>query len=313
MPRVDVVGLGMCCLDVVIKLGEMPTWERGGQVTGFAIQGGGPAGTAMAAAARLGAKSGYIGPFGNDAQGNMKADILRTQGVDVSRAVTQDHPERQIAIVYVHEDSAERVFAPLADLFSQRLEPEQLDLKYLSQAAYLLLDGFYPEAAIRASHCMHTHGKKVVLDMEKPADGIKARISELVRLSDILICGEGGLAYLSGQKDLPSAAQAVLEMGPEVIVETRGHAGCHTFSGQDRFHTHAFRVPAVNTTGAGDVFHGAYIAGLLRGMDLGATALFAAAASALTCTKFQGPERIPDVETVRKFLADNGNGVQNRI
>jgi ribokinase len=95
-------------------------------------------------------------------------------------------------------------------------------------------------------------------------------------------------------------------MSPRVVVETLGADGSLTTTRHDSFHTPAFRVNVVNTTGAGDVFHGAYLVGLLEGWDAKATALFASAAAALTCTSLGGPGRIPSSDAVRTFLARQG-------
>ena len=300
--KVDMVGIGLRCVDVVIRLGAMPDWETGGRMSGFAIQGGGPAGTAMAAASRLGVRAGYIGPFGNDALGRIKTSTLARYGVDLSRSFIRNAPESQVSVVYVHESTGERVFAPLEALFHEDLDAGELDMDYISSAEYLLLDGFYPEAALAAAGQMRRAGKSTVLDMEKPSGGVLQRIEELAAASDILICGEGGMEHLTGEKDPATAARGVMAMGPRLVVETLGAKGSRTFTSERSFFTPAFDVPVVNTTGAGDVFHGAYLAGLLMKMDLKSTAIFASAVSAITCTRLEGFDRLPDLATVNEFL-----------
>ena len=99
-----------------------------------------------------------------------------------------------------------------------------------------------------------------------------------------------------------AAAAAVLKMGPRVFVQTEGAAGCYTMAAGDWFHTPAFQIDAVDTTGAGDVFHGAYIVGMLNGWDLRRVALFASAVAALKCTKLGGRSGIPDMAETLTFL-----------
>ena len=305
MDGVDVVGIGLRCLDVVLTMSEMPDWKQGGWVSDFRLQGGGPVGTALVAASVLGARAGFIGTIGSDDIGTIKKKSLTDYGVDISRTILLPHPENQVAFVYVHEKSGERVFAQNAHMRDYPLGTGQLDRDYITSARYLHLDGFYPQASTEAARWMREAGREVVLDMEKPkGERIEPWMPELLGLTDILICGEGGGRALTGIRDVYGAARAVLRMGPRVVVETTGAKGCFTVTGREAFHTPAFEVRAVNTTGAGDVFHGAYIVGLLSGWDEKLTAVFSSAASAITCTTLGGRNRIPTLHEVFGFLKD---------
>ena len=93
-------------------------------------------------------------------------------------------------------------------------------------------------------------------------------------------------------------------MGPEIVVVTRGEHGSYTVTGETAFATAAFPVAVVDTTGAGDVFHGAYLYGLLQGWDLVTTARFAGATAALKCTRLGGRAAIPGLPEVLAFLAE---------
>ncbi len=305
--RLDVVGIGLRCVDVVVTLTEMPDWAHGGWVDDFCLQGGGPVGTALVAASMLGVRAGFVGTIGGDEIGRIKRRSLTDYGVDISRAIALQKPENQVAFVYVHAAGGERVFVRNAHMRDYPLTVEQLDRDYITRARLLHLDGFYPEASITAARWMHEAGKEVVMDLEKPRDGtVKPHMRKLVGIADILICGEGGTRALTGIGDLTIATRAVLAMGPRVVVETLGADGSVTTTRDDSFHTPAFRVKVVNTTGAGDVFHGAYLVGLLKGWDARITALFASGAAALTCTSLGGSKRIPSLDAVKTFLARHG-------
>ena len=93
-------------------------------------------------------------------------------------------------------------------------------------------------------------------------------------------------------------------LGPSVVLVTQGQAGsvCHSNGGT--FHTPAFEVDVVDTTGAGDVFHGAFIHGLLQGWELGKAAEFASAVAAIKCRQLGGRAGIPTFEKTMEFLAD---------
>jgi sulfofructose kinase len=302
MKKLEIIGLGLRCLDIVMSCNEIPTWEKGGLVDAFTIQGGGPAGTAMAAASRLGAATGFVGTIGNDYISQIKRQSLSMYDIDISRIVERPFPENQIIFVYVHAETGERVFAMLANYLENPVTPAELDRDYLTAADYLLLDCYWPEADLQAARWMREAGKTVVIDMEKIAGPVSEWIRELIPLTDIVICGEGFAGAFSGEHDIYKAGRALLAAGPRIVVETIGARGSYTITAKEAFHTPAFDVPVVNTTGAGDVFHGGYIVGMLKGWDLRTVARFASAVSAITCTRLGGFDRFPAYEDVESFL-----------
>jgi sulfofructose kinase len=303
MEALDIVGLGLSTLDVLMRLGEMPTWERAGAVSAFGLDGGGPVGTACVAAARLGARVGYVGTAGNDTSAELKLRSFREAGVDLSRLAVRDAPESQVIFVYVNAQTGERLFAPLHNFGSLPLQPGELDRDYITSAQYLHLDGCHMEAALQAAQWMRAAGKRVSIDCAR-TDGapVSPRMAELVRHVDVLICGSGFGQSLTGCADVWQAGKAMLAFGPSLVVQTEGKDGSYTFSAGDCFHTPAFEVDVVDTTGAGDVFHGACLVGLLRGWDLRRIATFATAVSALKCTRLGGRRGIPTLAETFSFL-----------
>jgi len=125
-----------------------------------------------------------------------------------------------------------------------------------------------------------------------------------VRETDILICGSGFGKSLTGEDDIRQAGRAMLAKGPRVVVQTMGVDGSYTVSAAGEFHTPAFQVDVVDTTGAGDVFHGAYLVGLVRGWDLEKTATFASAVAAIHCTVLGNRKGIPSMDQVETFLRE---------
>ncbi|MFH1086700.1 MAG: PfkB family carbohydrate kinase [Chloroflexota bacterium] len=303
MADLQIVGLGMAVLDVLIRLREMPSWERGGGFSALRLDGGGPVGTAMVAAARLGARVGFVGTAGNDQLAELKLASFVQDGVDLSRLVRRDRPEDQVVLVYVDEQTGERVFAGLRGLERRPLLPEELDRDYITSAEFLHLEGFHTQAALQAAQWMRAAGKRVCLDGSR-TDGrpLQPHMTELVHHVDILICGTGFGRSLTGRADLWEAGEAILGLGPQIVVQTEGKDGSYTTTASERFHLPAFDVQVVDTTGAGDVFHGAYLVGLLHGWDLRSVGLFATAVSALKCAQLGGRRGIPRFNDVIAFL-----------
>lgn len=303
MANCDIVGVGMSTLDVLLRVGDMPTWEAPGRLADFRLDGGGPVATACVAAARLGARVGYVGTKGNDTAGELKTRFLADAGVDISRIVETGMPEDQVICVYVQEGTGERVFSGLKRLGEAKLPMESLDREYIQAAKYLHLDGYHGDCARQAATWVHEAGGLVCLDGRR-SDGhpLPQTLVELIRQVDILICGAGFCQSLSGDENIWTAGPKALEHGPRIVVETRGEEGAYTFTAGEEFHTPAFEVDVVDTTGAGDVFHGAYLVGLLQGWNLRDTALFATAVSASKCTKLGGRAGIPCFEDALDFL-----------
>ncbi len=310
MGNIQIVGLGLTTIDILLRIGELPTWEKGGQARDLRFDGGGLVGTALVAAARLGARTGYIGTCGCDAAAQMKLAFLTCDGVDVSRVMRRETPEDQVVLVCVNEHTGERVFTFRDRLDAQPLEVAELDRDYITSAGFLHIDGFHYAAAMQAAAWMRAAGKPVMLDASK-ADGpmdepARAHMRTLVAVTDVLISGAGFAQALSGKPDRREAMAGVLALGPRVFVQTEGEDGCYTLTAQEYFHTPAFRVAVVDTTGAGDVFHGAYLVGLLKGWDTHQTAEFACAVAALKCTHLGGRSGIPRLEEVMAFLHGKG-------
>jgi sulfofructose kinase len=304
MSEYDVIGLGMSAVDVAIQLEHMPTWENPGRISGFTLADGGAAGTACYVAATFGLRTGFIDTFGTDEMGARKKRSLEQVGVDISRMVRREGPEDNIVIVYVQEQTAERCFAFNKAMWTHPIRPEELDRGYIKSASYLHMDGSHVQASIEAARWAHQEGKTVVLDAGKDQP-LSPEMQALVAETDILICGSGFAPKLTGKKDIWEAGRAALKKGPHIVVQTEGVNGSYTTSAEEEFHTKAFKVDVVDTTGAGDVFHGAYLVGLVRGWNLQQIATFASAVSAIHCTVLGNRKGIPSLEQVKQFLHEH--------
>lgn len=301
------VGLGLATVDVIIRLKEMPHWDHAPGFSDFEIQGGGMTGTAMVAASRLGLRAGFLGTAGTDPLGETKVKFLTDDRVAVERLVRRQGKEHQIILVYVHEETGERRFSALRGFGSAVLKPDEVDREYLTSADYLFVDGYHFEAACQAAEWMHEAGRTVVMDGGMSSGSRSPEFGDLLEHVDILISGSGFAAASTGITDAEKSGRAILQRGPRVYVQTEGSEGCYTVTDDDFFHTPAFPVEVIDTTGAGDTFHGAYLVGLDRGWSLRDTALFASAAAAMKCRRLGGRAGIPDRESVLSFLEDRGH------
>lgn len=304
MKRVRVVGLGMAYLDILIRAERLPTWEASAVLDGLAIEGGGPVATALVAVQRLGLQTGFIGTYGSDRLGQIKMQTLVENGVDVSQSIRRDGPENEAVLVTVHSGTGERLFSSHRSPPNPPLSSSELSRAYITAADALHLDGKHAEAALQAAGWMRAEGKPVMLDGGATQGPVPDDMKALVRSVDILICGNGFGPALTGVADLWETGRMLLDWGPKVVVQTEGANGCYTVTKEEHFHTPAFPVEVVDTTGAGDVFHGAFLFGMLQKWDLPQIVRFSAAVSAIKCTRLGGRPGIPTYQETMKFLQE---------
>ena len=301
--RLEVIGLGLAIVDVVLRVERMPDWDDPRGLLDFALADGGPAGTACFVASTFGLRTGFVDTVGADELGQHRRRSLERAGVDTSRLVPREGPEDHVVVVYVDASTGERVFSFRRGFLSRPLDAAELDRDYLSSARFLHVDGSHSEAALAAARWMKQSGGTVVLDAAATRHKVLEPARALVAETDVLICGSGFAPMLTGESDLWHAGRAALELGPRVVVQTEGAEGSYTVARDAEFHTPAFEVPVVDTTGAGDTFHGAYLVGLARGWGLERCASFSSAVAALHCTVLGNRKGIPSMDEAEALMA----------
>ncbi|MGQ9493439.1 MAG: carbohydrate kinase family protein [Anaerolineae bacterium] len=298
----DVVGLGYCAWDYLGIVEHIPEFDSPtANLADFAASGGGPVATALVTLARLGAQTGFIGAVGDDEPGLRCKQAFEQEGVSLQRMRIQLGARTPICMILVQADSGRRViFCYRGTCHQIALQPE--DYSYISTARFLHLDGHHIGAAIQAAQCMHEAGGTVVLDANRP----RPHLDELLPWVDVLITNAYFLSAYTGQQNLDQAAQLLLQNGVRIVVTTLGERGCKCFTSEGQSYLPGFSVPIVDTTGAGDAFHGAFIYGLLHDWPLEQTASFANAVAALNCTALGGRAALPRLEQVFAFLQSTG-------
>ncbi len=294
----DVVGIGTPYYDMVINVSKMPGLDGATGANEAFYQGGGKVATAMAAAARLGRSAGMMAKVGENHRGQFIINDFRYNGVDTS-AIIVDAPgtSSPFCLSLSEEEHKTRIFIGKEGTAGELL-PEEIDYEYLGKAKYLHLENGRPASAAAALFARE-HGIVTVMD----ADNYQEGIVKLLPCLDVFIASEFFYRDMFGDLPYEEGCRKLLEAGPSTAIVTLGSRGSVGMTAQDGFfRTESFQVPVRDTTGAGDVFHGAYIVGLLEGMDAPECARFASAVSAIKCTCFGGRTGIPNRDTVQRFL-----------
>jgi sugar/nucleoside kinase (ribokinase family) len=271
---------------------------------------GGLCATALVAAARLGASCAYAGIIGLDEGSRFVLESFQREGVDVRHVLRREDAGPVRSIILVGE--AQRTRNIFYDTTLVRgADPKRPPKELILGARVLLVDRFGIAGMIRAARLARAAGIPVVADFESSGH---PRFRELLGLVDHVIVSREFACSLTGKREAREAVMALWHARRRVVVLTAGAEGCWFLESGGRAPQHlpAFPVKAVDTTGCGDVFHGAYAAMLARGLVLGERLRLASAAAALKALRHGGQSGAPSLEEVQDFLRQHGSRTRAR-
>lgn len=302
--RYDVLGMGVVAVDDLIYLDHYPKPDEVLDISRRERQCGGLTATALVAASRLGAKCAYAGILGEDTDSEIGIECLQKEGVDLEYLVRREgaRPIRSTILV----DTTKGLRTILCDLqgvvgAGEDHPPEEV----IESTKVLFVDNFGLEGMIRAARIARSMAIPVVADFGVIKD---PRFPELLDLIDHLVLALDYAQELTGATGHEEALKSLMCENREVVILTDGSNGCWALeSGGSLRHFPSFPVKVVDTTGCGDVFHGAYAAGLAMGRNLEERVRLASATAALKATKPGGQAGIPDLATVEAFLKERWN------
>jgi sulfofructose kinase len=292
-----IVAIGLATLDYLGRLPRFPEKNSKSVLDLLSVQGGGTAATAAAAAAKLGAKVQFIGKIGDDDFGRTIMRGMSDCGVDVRQMVIARGQKSPFSFVVVDSTDASRtVFHSPGDFGP--LSTDEMSWSWLEDVGVLLVDGRQMSAQVEAARRARARGATVLLD----ADSMRPGMEELMRASTVIIASEPFSESIAGDVSLERRLYRLRELGADVVAITRGEHGAIALHRDEVLRVPAFTVEAVDTTGCGDVYHGAFAYGLLQGQDLSSCMRFAAATAAIKCRAVGGREGLARLEEVLALL-----------
>lgn len=294
MMPLDVLCVGHASFDLVFGVPHHPAADEKIVADALLACGGGPAANAAITVARLGLKAGFGGYLGTDLYGERHLEELIEGGVD-TRSVVRGTSPTPLSAVLVKPDGKRALVNYKGDT---RPLPPQAFVPPATPARCILFDGHEPGLSEPALAWGKTRGASTVLD----AGSLHAGTEWLMFRVDHLVASEKFAAQWLGNDDPEQALAALAERSPCVVI-TLGERGLIWRCGAESGRLPAFPVEAVDTTGAGDVFHGTYAAGLAAGMDWPELLRYASAAGALCCTRLGARPGIPSRAEVEQILA----------
>ena len=296
----DVVGIGANSVDYVHLLPGYPqpfgTFAKM-KIEHQEILCGGQMATAMCACARLGLRAKYAGVTGTDENGRRVRTELRRRGIDLTDVIIRD-AQNQFAVILVDQTNGDRIVLWDRD---ERLWMRDRDIpvEAIAEARVLHVDDVDQNAAIRAALAAREHGVPVTSDIDRLTD----RTSELIDAVSIPIFAEHVPPRMTGGHDQEAALAALRRPHHRLLCVTLGENGAMALDADGVHRSPAFRVDAVDTTGAGDVFRAAFIYALLRHWSTDEILRFANAAAAVSCTRLGALGGIPSLGEIEALVA----------
>lgn len=298
----DVLGFGAVAVDDLVYLANHPQPNSKAPILDERRDGGGLAGTALVAAARLGARAAYGGVLGDDERSLYTIAALERDGVDCSTIRRQAGAGPIHSVVLVDTSTGDRVVLHnSAAVVAPRIADFQ---DVIPRCRVLFVDSTIIPFANDAIPIARGDGIPVVADLERtPTQDALAMGSHV----DHLIVGSAYAERATGLGDVPAQVRALRSARHTATVVTAGEHGSWymTAGSDDVYHVPAFPVTAVDTTGCGDVFHGAYAASIARGHSIAVALLVASAAAGIKATRRGGRAGIPTLAEVERLIASS--------
>jgi sulfofructose kinase len=295
----DVAGVGASCVDQVCRLPVFP--EAGGRRAKVRMQDqtrtcGGQIATALATCASLGLRATYLGVIGDDDDGRRIRRELAARGIDLGHMEVGRAASATATILL--DATGDRIVLWHRDP-SLRYPPDRLPADVIAASRVLHVDDVDVPAAIEAAKIARAHDIPITCDVDHVTPGTR----ELLQLVSHPVFAESVPTELTGEAGPERALRALRRVHPGRLVVTVGEKGAIALDGDTFLAAPGFPVSVVDSTGAGDVFRGAYIYGIVRGWSFERQLWFANAAAAVSCTKAGAMGGVPSMAEVEDLLA----------
>ncbi len=301
IPVVDVVGVGLNATDTLIRVPRFPALDSKLEFTSAVVGPGGQVASAMVACQFWGLRTRYIGKVGDDAAAELQRAELARAGVE-AHLVSVPGCASQAAYILIDETCGERTILWKRD---PRLAvwPEELNREWIVRARALLVDGHDTTAATAAAGWAREAGVPVIADIDNLYPGIEALLENV----DYLLASREFPARLTGEADLFASLPAIhREYRSRVAGVTLGKQGALAWDGARFHYAPAYRVDAVDTTGAGDIFHGAFVYSVVQHWPLAQALDFSCAAAGLNCAAVGARGGIAPLAEIERLMREGG-------
>jgi sugar/nucleoside kinase (ribokinase family) len=305
----DVLGIGLNATDTLLLVKEFPPYAGKVAFDREMLSPGGQVATAIVCCAKLGLRAKYVGTIGDDVRGDIQRQSLEGTGVDTSSLIVRKNCPNQTAYIVIDERTGERtVLWQRADCL--RLKPAEIQTEDIAAARMLHIDGYDIDAAAHAAKTAHENNVPVSIDVDTIYPGFES----VLKYVDYLVAGSGWPAKWTKEQDPFKALSKIqAEYGTKLAAMTLGDLGSLALYQGRWYYSPAYEVVCADTTGAGDVYHGAFCYAILSGMAMEKALEFSNAAAAINCTAIGARGHIPALSEIEALIAKGRTGEVRRL
>lgn len=297
-----IVGIGASVADTLYTVPSYPKEDTKMRALSSKQAGGGPCATGLVAASKLSMNAAYIGVLSTDANGAFLKKDFEKYGVSTDLITELDGYRSFTSVIWLCEDTATRTCVfDKGDLPPLVLNDAQK--RAIREADVLMVDGNEMDAALEAATIARANGTTVLYD----CGGLYPRVSELLALTDIMIPSEEFALGHTSAATAEDAARILFDRySPRVVVITQGKRGGILYNGKETVSYPIYPAEVKDSNGSGDVFHGAFAAGVVKGYGYEKCCHFASAVSAIKCMGVGARESVPSFDSVKSYMKENG-------
>ena len=271
MTKFDVIGFGALNIDTLLKVDKIASAEEESFIRDYTEACGGSAANTVVGLARLGCKVGFIGKVADDHEGNLQMDCFKAEGVNTDGIIHSPKGKSGVCLGFVDKKGARALY--INPGVNDIIESRELQYEYVSQTEILHLSSFVGEKSFRAQKKVLSslpEGVKISFDPGSlyAQKGFSA-IEPIIQNSFVMMPNAVELKLITGESDIPEGAAMLISAGAKIVAVKLGDKGCYVTNGEEKKTIAPFKVPVVDTTGAGDAFNAGFLYGLIQNKTLG--------------------------------------------
>lgn len=270
MTRFDVIGFGALNVDTLLRVDKIAGAEEESFIYDYTEACGGSAANTIVGLARLSCKVGFIGKIAGDHEGQLQVECFKAEGVDTSGIIQAAKGKSGVCLGFVDKKGARALY--INSGVNDTIEFRELQAPYLTDTQIIHLSSFVGEKSFRAQKKLLSFLPDAVKISFDPGSlyaqkGFSA-IEPIIQNSYVMMPNELELQLLTGEREVPKGAAALLDAGVKIVAVKLGAKGCYVTNGQEKLTIHPFKVPVVDTTGAGDAYNAGFLYGLIKNKTL---------------------------------------------
>jgi len=270
MTRFDVVGFGALNVDTLLKVDKIAGAEEESFIHDYVEACGGSAANTMVGLARLGCSVGFVGKIADDHEGQLQINCFQKEGVNTDGIIHSPKGKSGVCLGFVDKKGARALY--INPGVNDQIEFREIQASYITDTQFLHLSSFVGEKSFRVQKKLMSFLPDSVKVSFDPGSlyaqkGLSA-IEPIIQTSFVMMPNALELELITGEREIPKGAQMLIDMGVKIVAVKMGDKGCYVSNGEEKMTLQPYKVPVVDTTGAGDAFDAGFLYGLVHNRTL---------------------------------------------